>query len=61
MQLSEQWVDNVLSSLDYSDARNTVILDKIESARATGTLMKGVAGLDKKTGEFSVDKLAEGY
>ena len=61
VQLSEQWVDNVLANLDYSDAANTVILDKIESARTSGTLMKGVAGLDKKTGEFSVVKLAEGY
>ena len=61
VQMSEQWVDNVLANLDYSDAANTVILDKIESARTSGTLMKGVAGLDKKTGEFSVVKLAEGY
>jgi filamentous hemagglutinin len=61
VQLSEPWVDNVLANLDYSDAANTLILDKIQSARTSGTLMKGVAGLDKQTGEFSVVKLAEGY
>ena len=62
VQMSRQWVDNVLENLDYDGdmAQAKLLLkSKIYSAKTNGTLLKGVAGLDKKTGEFSVVKLDE--
>lgn len=62
VQMSRQWVDNVLENLDYDGdmaQANLLLKSKIDSAKTNGTLLKGVAGLDKKTGEFSVVKLDE--
>ncbi|UPG87711.1 hemagglutinin repeat-containing protein [Luteibacter aegosomatis] len=45
-QLSDRWIDNVMANLDpSSDAYKA-----ISKAQKTGTLVKGVAGVDRNTG-----------
>lgn len=47
MQLSNGWIDSVLSRLDSTSPA----YQAIEQARATGKLITAVAGVDKSTGQ----------
>jgi filamentous hemagglutinin len=50
MQLTDSWVKNVLGNIDQTSAA----YNAIENAMANGTLVKGVAGVDRTTGQVTI-------
>jgi len=53
MQLTDAWVKNVMTKLDQTSPAYLAI----EAARNNGTLVKGVAGVDRTTGALTVLKV----
>lgn len=53
VQMSNAWVSKVLNSLDKSSETYLAVLDSINK----GKLIKGVAGVDRKTGQLVIARL----
>ncbi|MCQ3030383.1 hemagglutinin repeat-containing protein [Pseudomonas syringae] len=53
VQMSDQWVDKVLERLDKKSAA----YKSVAEARENGSLVKGVAGVDRKSGQLIIAKL----
>ncbi|WP_241498666.1 polymorphic toxin-type HINT domain-containing protein [Moraxella catarrhalis] len=53
MQMSKEWDDAVLNKLD----RNSDAYKAVETARKNGSLVKGVAYVDKSTGELKLVRI----
>lgn len=53
MQMSDEWDDAVLKKLD----KNSEARKAIEAAKENGTLVKGVAYVDKATGELKLVRI----
>ncbi len=53
VQMSNAWVSKVLESLDKSSKAYAAVLESVDK----GTLIKGVAGVDRKTGKLVIARL----
>ncbi len=55
--MSDAWVRKVLASLD----ENSAAYKAVDAARESGTLIKGVIGIDRNTGALSMVRLASSF
>lgn len=53
VQMSDAWIDKVLGKLDKTSSA----FEAVFQARKNGTLVKGVAGVDRSSGELIIAKL----
>lgn len=53
VQMSEAWVTKVMGSLDQSSEAYAAVLESLDK----GTLIRGVAGVDRKIGQLIIARL----